>query len=413
MFLFLLGISLLSGAAYSQVNCDFKTINEFYSKLNLNNPIQEQIKRRVSEVESGIDLAKQRPNPVVDAEYLKGNQFGIDVNSLQVTAQHIYEFGSKLNRRIEEAQLSATIQKRLLNLKGVETTVSYALKYQRVAQLTILIDAAKEAISTFEKVIEKLAVRSGLTPEERVSLLTLRLAANDYKARLNDFENEKTLLGGELTFITGCEIINPHYSSLHYKQLLLPLKNLSSTENGLVNVENLKTKQAEAELAVQKSLGYSNIAIGPVVEYQTEGNDKFLSAGVAVTFDLPLFHTNDAGKLNAARRMAAQKIESANSIKNLNIKKTMLIRKYERSVQVLSQMTTLERLNKQHAEIESLFARGIVSIPMTIESHRQHLDFLESRFETENDLLVSLEEIVFIRGETQLLEDLFTINSKN
>jgi len=93
MFLFLLGISLLSGAAYSQVNCDFKTINEFYSKLNLNNPIQEQIKRRVSEVESGIDLAKQRPNPVVDAEYLKGNQFGIDVNSLQVTAQHIYEFG--------------------------------------------------------------------------------------------------------------------------------------------------------------------------------------------------------------------------------------------------------------------------------------------------------------------------------
>jgi len=64
-------------------------------------------------------------------------------------------------------------------------------------------------------------------------------------------------------------------------------------------------------------------------------------------------------------------------------------------------------------KIESLFARGIVSIPMTIESHRQHLDFLESRFETENDLLVSLEEIVFIRGETQLLEDLFTINSKN
>lgn len=413
MFLFVLGISLLSGAAYSQINCDFKNINEFYSKLNSNNPIQEQIKRRVSEVESSIDLAKQRPNPIIEAEYLKGNQFDIDVNNLQVTAQHIYEFGSKRNRRIEEAQLSATIQKRLLNLKGVETTVSYALKYQRVAQLTILIDAAKEAISTFEKVIEKLAVRSGLTPEERVSLLTLRLAANDYKARLNDFENEKTLLGGELTFITGCEIINPHYSSLDYKQLLPPLKNLSSTENGLVNVENLKMKQTEAELAVQKSLGYSNIAIGPVVEYQTEGNDKFFSAGVAVTFDLPLFHTNDAGKLNAARRMAAQKIESANSIKNLNIKKTMLIRKYERSVQVLSQMTTLERLNKQHAEIESLFARGIVSIPMTIESHRQHLDFLESRFETENDLLVSLEEIVFIRGETQLLEDLFTMNSKN
>src|SRR5690606_23284499 len=124
-------------------------------------------------------------------------------------------------------------------------------------------------------------------------------------------------------------------------------------------------------------------------------------------------HTNDAGKLNAARRMAAQKIESTNSIRNLNLKKAMLIQKYERSVKVLSQMTTLERLNKQHSEVERLFARGIVSIPMTIESHRQHIDFLESRFETENDLLVSLEEIVFIRGETQLLEDLFNITTIN
>lgn len=413
MFLFLLGISLLSETAYSQGNCDFKSINEFYNKLNASNPIQEQIKKRVSEVESSIDLAKQRPNPVIDTEYLKGNQFGIDINNIQVTAQHIYEFGSKRNKRIEEAQLSASIEKRLLNLKGVETTVGYALKYQRVAQLTIVIDAVKEAISTFEKVIGKLSSRTGLTPEERVSLLTLRLASSDYKAKLNDLENEKTLLGGELTFITGCETFNPQYSSLPYGQLLPPLKNLSSTESGLVSVENLKIKQSEADLAVQKSLGYSNIAIGPVVEYQTQGNDKFLSAGVAVTFDLPLFHTNDAGKLNAARRMAAQKIESTNSIRNLNLKKAMLIQKYERSVKVLSQMTTLERLNKQHSEVERLFARGIVSIPMTIESHRQHIDFLESRFETENDLLVSLEEIVFIRGETQLLEDLFNITTKN
>ena len=413
MFIFLLGISLLSGTAYSQSNCNFKSIHDFYHILNSNNPIQEQIKKRISEAESSIDLAKQRPNPVIDTEYLKGNQFGIDINNFQVTAQHVYEFGSKRRRRIEEAELSASIQKRLLNLKGVETTVGYALKYQRVAQLSVLIDAVKEAISTFEKVIGKLSSRTGLTPEERVSLLTLRLASSDYKAKLNDLENEKTLLGGDLSFITACESFNPQYSSLPYGQLLSPLKNLSSSESGLVNVEDLKIKHAEAELAVQKSLGYSNIAVGPVVEYQTQGNDKFLSAGVAVTFDLPLFHTNDAGKLNAARRMVAQKTESTNTIRNLNIKKAMLIKKYERSVQVLSKMTTLEKLNKQHAEIERLFARGIVSIPMTIESHRQHIDFLESRFETENDLLVSLEEIVFIRGETQLLEDLFNHTAKN
>jgi hypothetical protein len=413
MFIFLLVISLISELAYSQINCNFKNINEFYSSLNSGNPIQEQIKKRVSEAESNIEIAKQRPNPVIDAEYLKGKQFGSDTSNLQVIAQHIYEFGSKRKLRIEKAQLAAAVQKRLLSLKGVETTVGYALKYQRVAQLTILIDAVEEAISTFEKVIGKLNSRTGLTPEERVSLLTLKLASSDYKARLNDLENEKTLLEGELTFISGCESFNPRYTSLPYAQLVSPLKNLSTTENGLVHVEHLKVKQTEAELGVQKSLGYSDIAIGPVIEYQTQGTQNFTSAGVAVTFDLPLFHTNDAGKLNAAQKMAAQKVESYNTIRNLNLKKSMLIRKYVRSVQVLSEMTSLDSLTKQHTEIERLFARGIISIPMTIESHRQHIDFLQSRFETENDLLVSLEEIVFIRGETQLLEGLFKITPTN
>ncbi len=413
MFLFLLGISLFSGTAFSQSVCEFKSINDFYNRINSKNPIQEQISKRISQVESTVDLAKQRPNPVIETEYLKGNQFGIDINNIQVTAQHIYELGAKRKKRIEEAQLSANIEKRLLNLKGVETTVGYALKYQKVAQLSILIDAVKEAIGTFENVIKKLSSRTGLTPEERVSLLTLQLASNDYKAKLNDFANEKTILEGELIFITDCDNFKPYYKSLPYQDLLLPLKNLKSSESGLVNVEDLKIKQAEAELSVQNSLGYSNIAIGPVLEYQTQGNDEFISAGVAITFDLPLFHTNNAGKLNATKRMAAQKVESTNSIRNLNLKKAMLIKKYERSVQVLSQMTTLEKLNKQHSEVERLFARGIVSIPMTIESHRQHIDFLESRFETENDLLISLEEIVFIRGETQLLENLFKNTSIN
>ena len=44
---------------------------------------------------------------------------------------------------------------------------------------------------------------------------------------------------------------------------------------------------------------------------------------------------------------------------------------------------------------------------MTIESHRQQVDFLESRFETENDLLETIGEISLIDGNLDLVEAIF------
>lgn len=413
-FLFLIGISLFTGDLLANTNqCQPKNIFEFYNKLNQNNPIQEQIQKRMKEIDTNINIAKQRPNPVFDFEYLKGNQFGVDTNNVSASIQHVFEYGSKRARRIEEAELATEIQKKQLALEGLDSNVSYVLKYQRLAQLDALIEAVKEAIETFDDVIRRLNSRNALNPEERVSLSTLRLAASDYRAKLNDLENEQTLLKGDLFFFTGCENIRPSYMQLNYKSIISPLKEIASNENGLINLQLLRVRHAEAELAVQKSLGYSDIAIGPAFEYETEGRDKFISGGVAITFDIPLFHTNNAGKKNALRKLVAQKVESKNTINNLSIKQNRLIEKYLRSIKVLTEMPSLKTLHKQHQEVERLFSRGIVSIPMTIESHRQHIDFLESRFETENDLLVSLEEIVFIKGSTELLEKLFSVANVN
>lgn len=416
-FLFFIGISLFAGDLLAETNqCKAKNIFDFYTKLNQSNPIQEQIQKRMKQIETDINIAKQRPNPELDFEYLKGNQFGVDINTVSASIQHIFEYGSKRARRIEEAQLSTEIQKKQLALDGLGTNVSYVLKYQRVAQLEVLIEAVKEAIQTFDDAVKRLKSRTGLNPEERVSLSTLRIAASDYRAKLNDLENEKTLLEGDLFFFSGCDNIRPAYVTLNYSSIASPLRDLAPNDNGLINLQSLKIRHAEAELEVQKSLGYSNIAIGPAIEYQSEGRDTFVSGGVAVTFDIPLFHTNNAGKRSALKNLVAQKVESTNAINNLSIKQNRLIEKYLRSVKVLSQMASLKTLNKQHQEVERLFSRGIVSIPMTIESHRQHIDFLESRFDTENDLLVSLEEIVFIKGSTELLESLFsaaTMNNKS
>lgn len=409
---FALGFILLAGDALAQTRrCQESTIFEFYNGLKKSNPIQSQIQKRIKQANSLVDLAKQRPNPQFDFEYLKGNQFGIDLNNINASIKHVIEFGSKRSKRIDRARVESEIQKKQLFLEGLATNVSYVLKYQRYAQLEILIEATKEAIDTFDGAVRRLQGRSGLNPEERVSLSTLRLAAGDYKARLNDLENEKTLLSGDLSFIANCEDLKPTYAKLNYDKISGALRTSENTSSGLITIQKLKEGYAEADLNIQRSLGYSNIYVGPIIEYQTQGQDRFVSGGVALSFDLPLFHTNDGGKENALRNYRAQKLESVNTINNLTIKQLRLVNKYLRSVKVLSEMPKLSTLEKQHIEVEKLFSRGIVSIPMTIESHRQHIDFLESRFETENDLLVSLEEIIFIKGNTQLLEDLFRAGS--
>ncbi len=83
---------------------------------------------------------------------------------------------------------------------------------------------------------------------------------------------------------------------------------MSTKKCGLLNLEDLKVDLELGELDVQRSLGYSNISVGPTVQYQGQGNDEFISAGVALTFDLPIFQTNDGGKLKCFKKVICSKI---------------------------------------------------------------------------------------------------------
>ena len=67
-------------------------------------------------------------------------------------------------------------------------------------------------------------------------------------------------------------------------------------------------------------------------------------------------------------------------------------------------MPSLIELEKKHNEVEKLFSRGVVSIPMIIESHRQQIDFLKSRFQIENEILSTYGKVILINGNTPAFE---------
>ncbi len=402
---FLAGVLLFSNVAMSIETCNVKNIKDFYNRVKLDGPLQVEAIKKKELASSRIDIAEQRPNPELDFEYLKGDEFGLDINTYSFSAKHTIELGSKRDKRIEKAKSYQKLKGAGVDLALFNSNIQSTIGYQRVAQLSVTIKAVKEAIQTFDKLIKKLSLRKRLNPEETVSLSTLKLASNDYKAQLNDLENEKTLLMGKIKFLSKCNDLVPRYQYLKYQNI--NLLNEEKEKKGLLKLEDFKVDLAKGELEVEKSLGYSNISIGPTFEYQTQGNDEYVSAGISVSFALPIFQTNDGGKLNALKSLSAQKLISANKKELLIVERNNLVQKFKRSLRTLQGMPSLVELEEKHQKVEKLFSRGVVSIQMSIESHRQQIDFLRSKFETENDILDTYGKLILIDGNTKAFEGLF------
>jgi len=401
---FFVALLLSSNVIYAREACDIKTIREFYNNVKINGPLLIEADKKKEEISSLLNIAEQRPNPELDFEYLKGEQFGNDTNTYTLTARHIVELGSKRDKRLLKAKSFQKLKNTELDLSLFNSNLNATIGYQRLAQLNVTIDSVKEAIDTFEKIINKLSSRDRLNPEETVSLSTLSLASNDYRAQLNDLENEKTLLQGKISFLSNCKNVNPSYEYINFN--LVNVSDTKSDKTGLPQIENLKVELAESELDLQKSLGYSNISIGPTIEYQGQGIDESISAGISISFALPLFHTNSGGKFNALKVTSSQKVASNNTKEMLRIERMNLVVKLKRSLATLSKMPKLKELELKHLKVEKLFSRGVVSIPMTIESHRQQVDFLKSKFDTENDVLNTYGKILLIDGNTTAFEKL-------
>ena len=118
-------------------------------------------------------------------------------------------------------------------------------------------------------------------------------------------------------------------------------------------------------------------------------------------------NTNYGGKLQASKNLLAQQKIAKNNISLLKRKLNNQLKVYHQSLKTYQAMPSLSKIAKFHNEAEQLFRRGVVSIPMIIESHRQYVDYMDSRFETENDILNALMEIYIITGKKKLIEKLF------
>lgn len=391
-----------SSHSFGEEGCSLGNIKDFHEKYLKTNPLGEQLQARANVTVGSIERAKQRPNPEVELTYQRGNDFGIDVNNYSMDIKHVFEFGDKRNKRIQKASLQSEYEFYNARLQGIDVRFDYLLRFQRLGQIDLTIEALEEAIKSFASIISRLTSRPVLNPEETVSLSTLRLARNDYEVQLNDLRNEKLLLAAEIEFITKCKPRSVEYIPLKFDAF----KSDDPNPEGLIKLENGKVSIAEADLEVARSQGYSNILVGPSFGYEGRGNDKFVTAGIGVTFALPVFHTNNGGKLESLKRLVSQKQQNHNNVTLLNLQLQRQRLKYMNSLRLLNGLPTVTETKNKLNQTRSFFNRGIISIQMTIESYRQNVDYIKARFDSENDVLESLNQIVMISGKEDYLESI-------
>ncbi len=91
---------LLPVSSWANEHCKRNNIGSFYNYIKKYGHHLHEVSLKKEQVATAIDVAEQRPNPITDINYLRGNQFGQEVNTYSLSAKHVVELGSKRDRGI-------------------------------------------------------------------------------------------------------------------------------------------------------------------------------------------------------------------------------------------------------------------------------------------------------------------------
>ncbi len=391
-------ISVFSLDLYAK--CVVSTPNEVLDLVKKNHPVISQNKARESVFEASVEVAKQRPNPELDVESTVGDSIEGDVYNTAVSLKHTFELGGKRASRIKLAQSTLKTSMAVTQFENQQTIIDTILKMHRLRQVYDLIPLYEESLDAFNKILRTIRKRKSLSPEQQVEGETLELAVNDYKLKVAQLNSEKINLKTHLTFYMGTECVLS-------KKALPENVNLTKSFNADLEVKEysklraaaLSLELAKSGLELEKSNSYPDLQIGPTYEYEKVNLGQTNTIGIAITMDLPILNINGGGRAKAAKEILAASINLKNIKKESKLDVQSWIQKYNQYKISLKTIANKEKLEKKHRKIEALFKRGIISTSLVIESHRQLIEFFNTRFEFENGATEALWNIYKLNGE--------------
>jgi cobalt-zinc-cadmium efflux system outer membrane protein len=346
-------------------------------------------------------VAEQRPNPEFNLTSVFGTSLGDYVLSHQANLAIPIEFGEKRGARIEKA----LAQKSLVDTTSLQSREQVLLEMIRnlfrLRQIQTELDALSESLATFSKIRRQIQVRPTKTPEQKVSLSLFSLAEGDYKLRRSTLEAENFEIVRQISTAIGKDFIpQPHL--LPPRRRLWPKISGEVTESqikgSLIRVPEAQVEIAQADYSVAKGTSWPTLRIGPSLQSQTQGPFTYHAFGLNLSFDLPLFQANSAGRAYARLNLEySEKKVTLRRQELLNLR-LVLQKKYLLSVKAFEDTLSLFEVEKQHRSSEALFLRGIIPTELVIEAHRQIVEFTQSRNQLELSATLALWGIFILDG---------------
>ncbi len=363
-----------------------------------NHPDVLRKKNEADHTKFSEDVARQIPNPELDAEVTKGSG---DLSNSTVGILQPIEWGGKRSSRINSAKAQISFVDAELKEIEAEIIRETVVNLHRLRQIEQEKKILGDTIQTLEKLISQQASRLNLPPEQQVTLSVYRMALMDSKIKSAEIFDEERALEHYFHVSTG--------HSLEELKPVLPKAlnqwpHFETVPNGTPASPGLLKALAEkneflADLDLAKAAAWPGLKVGPMWNSQAGVGEPAQSLlGFRVMMDIPVLNWNSGG-----RSFAQAGVLRGN--KNISLLKAE--EKHERSEQLKiyqSALSTLKAvpetnvIEKEFQRNESLARRGLISGPLLIEFHRQRAELTRSRNTRELKAIAALWHIYQFDG---------------
>lgn len=380
LFFGLLPIFIVQGVRAEEGVCrPFASPQDVLSCVLKNHPDILRAQAEVINLDAFDALARQRPNPQVDAEAVSNNEEDEPSLSAQASYLHTFELGGKRDRRLDRAKVQREVVLARIQRTHEEVALTTVLNLYRLRHLQTELHAVEEAHHTFGRIVSQYQSRRQLSPEQQVSLNVFLLAQSDYTLRKSRLLQEQRTLKQYFDLATGADF------QMVLKALPASKTSWPNFPNAVPTLASALYKEAQAEAALARaelvladSDARPNIKLGPVAGKESgRGRSNQILGGV-LSLDLPLYQRNQGARALARNEVHRAEVNLAQRERELAAQWRTWAETYQDAVASLRGMPTLGQMEKKHLGMESLFERGLIQSALIIEAHRQMTDFTES-----------------------------------
>ena len=396
-YLLLLGLNLfyLRGLSATVVGClipkeandILKCLQEKHPEVISNNTIKD-----VTEKLSNQGSAWK--NPQISFETLGGYNLGSSVLDSELRISQTIEFSGQRGARQDKGKALGDVFQADSLSKIEEITLMGVRSLYRLTQLKDEVGKIEESIQKFRIINNQYQSRPRLNPEQEITSGLIQLAVSEVEFRLNQASSEKNEILSELQTTTKLSIKDIEENLPDIKNALRPLPQIAK------NFRSSSILKTQAEVNFSKSSldearaeAWPEFTVDFIAQNKIDGSLQYQMYGAGVSFPLPIFQRNEGEKsLKAVEFSKASNIHAANLKKQESLLQN-LTSIYEASVKNLKNTPSNISIENKHKKAEQLFAQGLISGPLIIETHKQILEYTQIR---------NLEELKALEAQWRL-----------